>query len=594
MIARVIPLLRLPRQLGVFDYVIPAELAVVAGALVTVEFRRRHVVGLVAAIAPTSDIPPARLKPLLRVLTDQPIVPTHFFEIISYVCREGVASPATALRSILPSFRQRDHLDLNGRPDRPTRRRPGNPPQLLTYRYEAARLKKLGQLVDETRAAGRSLLIIVPLQDDAARLAREVPGATMFDRNQTTTAFRKKYIDVLESKGSVVIGTRSAIFAPLRDLGAVVVVDEESDELVQDEPNPRYDVRAVAMLLARHTGAALYFMSRLPSLVTWKTIKESAAIEPLPVPVSSFTDLEEARRGGDYELITERNRDAIGQAVRAKQRVVIVHGRAAQFGSLECRDCGYVATCPVCTVPFRIDANQLVCRHCGTNAPIPTQCPACRSVRLRGRGQGLPLLADTLKRDPAVRLTLDPADRRANVVLITPTETRSTPDDSFDLGLITRYDSVLAVPRYDADERARRIICHLAAKIRRGGRLIVQASPIFQDIVAETFRGDWRQRSLSAAERYGYPPAWRIMQLRRRSSADDRTQSPESVAAALRRTDPDLNITGPLPARARSRTNRPGHQIILRYRQQLTPSVRTILESLDEHWTVTLDPRELQ
>lgn len=594
MIARVIPLLRLPRRLGIFDYVIPAGVVVIPGSLVTVEFRRHQVVGLVSAIEATSDIPSARLKPLQRVLTDRAIIPAHFFDIIAYICREGIASPATALRSILPSFRLRDHLELHDRPKKTPAPKSAGQPRLLTYRYDAAKLKKLRQLADETRTAGRSLLMIVPLQHDAERLTRELPGAIMFDHNLNTTAFRKKYIDILESKQSVVVGTRSAIFAPIQDLGTVVVVDEESDELVQDEPNPRYDVRAVAMLLARHTAAALFFMSRLPSLVTWSTIKKSEEIEPLPPPASSFTDLEEARRGGDYELITERNRDTISQAVRKNERVLIIHSRAAQFGSLECRDCGHVAACPVCTVPFRIDANQLVCRHCGTQAPIPTQCPKCRSVRLRGRGQGLPLLAETLKRDPAVRLTLDPADQRANVVLITPTEARLTPDNSFALVLITRYDSLLAIPRYDADERARRILYQLAAKIRDNGRLIIQASPIFQDIITETFRGDWRQRSLSAAERYGYPPAWRIMQLRRRMSADNREQSAESIAAALRRADDNLNLTGPLPARARSRTNQPGHQILLRYRRQISPAVRTVLESLDEHWAVTLDPRELQ
>jgi hypothetical protein len=191
---------------------------------------------------------------------------------------------------------------------------------------------------------------------------------------------------------------------------------------------------------------------------------------------------------------------------------------------------------------------------------------------------------------PAVR---DLAHKPGTVIVLTAAQTYELTDRAFDLIIVTRYESLLAVPRPDADERARRLLVALASNLGTDGTLAVQGSPAHRVEIETPDDDRWRKRTLELRDRFGYPPAWKVLVLRQRtSSGPGRTVSPDTVFRRLS-TIPHLVVTPPQRSRGRSRTNLAGTMVVLRTKHELSPEVRTLLGTLDERWTITMNPVEI-
>ena len=238
---------------------------------------------------------------------------------------------------------------------------------------------------------------------------------------------------------------------------------------------------------------------------------------------------------------------------------------------------------------------MLVCRHCAASIQIPARCPHCNGVSLRGRGRGIDHVRSELQDVGFTTLTPDDglAQRPGTIEVLTAARTYDLAERAYDCIVVTRYESLLAIPRPDADERARRMLILLASYLKTDGTLVVQGSSTHRTEIEVPDDGTWRTKTIEIRDRFGYPPAWKVWVLRQRLvPARVRSVSPNEVLRKLS-SSPHITVTPPQRSRGRSAQNPSGTMLIIRSKKELPSDIRNYLMSLDEQWSITVNPIEI-
>jgi primosomal protein N' (replication factor Y) len=297
----------------------------------------------------------------------------------------------------------------------------------------------------------------------------------------------------------IAVGPRSAVFAPVADLG-LIVVDEEHDASFKHEGDPRYDARRVASERARRAGAALVAGTATPRPETWHALDRvslPSRVDSRPLPPVRVLDMREAR--GPLHPLTRR-------ALQGSLKSIVLLNRRGWSNFLTCRTCGKVWECPRCDVALVLHRAEhaLGCHHCGHRERVPDRCDACGSLSVARYGAGTERLEaelDELLDVPVFRLDADTAQakdavpellarfRAAPAGLLLGTQMVAKGHDFPDvtLGVVLDADSTLRFPDFRAEERTFALIAQLAGRAGRGdagGRVLVQTtSPDAEAIV---------------------------------------------------------------------------------------------------------------
>jgi primosomal protein N' (replication factor Y) (superfamily II helicase) len=428
-IAQVEPMTTARAVRGPFDYLLPEELreAVDVGSMLVVPFGRRKVLGVVVGLAEHSELAAERLLEPLRAL--ELGVPEALVELARWIAAEYCSTISRALALVLPPGASRR---LGGRARRAAAR-PSNvavgtaSPRAprLTDAQRAALVPVLEAL--EARRSERLLLhgvtgsgkTEVYLQASAAALERGrgaivlVPEITLTP--QIVARFGERFGDtvaVLHSRlrpaeryaewrrlrageARVCVGPRSAVFAPVGDLG-LIVIDEEHDASYKHEGDPRYDAREVADERARRCGAVLLAGSATPraeSMARMPVAVLSERVDGRPLPQVSVLDM----RGLGHALHPLAC-EALAQVRDRRGKAIVLLNRRGWSNFLSCRSCGRVWCCPQCDVVLVLHrgAGIMACHHCGHAEPLPPRCSRCSSISLARHGAGTERLAHEL------------------------------------------------------------------------------------------------------------------------------------------------------------------------------------------------------
>jgi primosomal protein N' (replication factor Y) (superfamily II helicase) len=354
--------------------------------------------------------------------------------------------------------------------------------------------------VAETLARGRTAIVLVP----------EIALTP-----QTVTRFRQRFGDqvaVLHSSLSlgerydewdrlrrgdarVCVGPRSAVFAPLTELG-LIVVDEEHDASYKQDGDPRYDARHVAEKRAAMAGAVLIAGSATPRPETRERLERIEM--PERVDGQKLPPVEIAGMAGVSGALHPRTRDALEQVRERGEKAIILLNRRGWSNFLQCGTCGHVWGCPQCDVTLVLHraAGRMACHHCGHSEPVPGLCSECGSMSLSRHGTGTEKLEDELVNLvaplPVFRLDSDTAAERSAVTrilgqfeqaesgVLVGTQMVAKGHDFPDvtLGVVLDADSTLRFPDFRSEERTFALVAQLAGRSgrgKRGGRVVVQA-----------------------------------------------------------------------------------------------------------------------
>lgn len=337
----------------------------------------------------------------------------------------------------------------------------------------------------------------------------------------------------------VAVGARSAVFAPLPNLAAIVV-DEEHDGSYKQGEQPRYHARDVALKRGRLEGARVVLGSATPSLETWArrdripvvTLPSRVGEQPLP-PVA-LVDMRSEPRVADARAVpwSVTLDDAVQDALTAGDQVMLLLNRRGLAHFLQCRACGHVWTCPACSISLTVHTGPagLRCHYCGHQQRVPDACPACDGAVHRSRGVGTQSVERWLgERFPTARLARMDADtttgkwshqrildavQRREVDLLVGTQMIAKGLDFPGVTLVgvVDGDTALHLPDFRAAERTFQLVAQVAGRAGRGprgGRVVVQThTPTHYALVAAAAHDfqTFAARELAARQSPPYPP----------------------------------------------------------------------------------------
>jgi primosomal protein N' (replication factor Y) len=468
------------------------------------------------------------------------------------------------------------------------------------------------QVAARVLADGRGVLVLVPeialthdlVQRFCARFGASV--ALLHSALSDSERF-DEWRRLARREARVAIGVRSAVFAPLPDLG-LVIVDEEHDAAYKQEEGLRYNARDLAIVRARDSSCPAVLGSATPSIETYHNartgryhlLRLSERVERRPLPLVELIDLKTERPEGDPPVLAPRLRDAIVANYSAGGQTLLFINRRGYAHYLRCTLCGAVMGCPNCsvTLTFHLRRRQVRCHHCDYSVPAPDLCPECASPHLRDFGIGteqvegvlralIPtariarLDRDTTARKGALaRMLGDWGAGRVDVLVGTQMVTKGHDVPGVTLVGVVASDQTLNFPDFRAAERTFQILTQVAGRAGRGdqaGRVLVQTyRPTHYAVrfaVDHDFAG-FAEHELRYREALGYPPYSKLANLRFDGIDASRVEKvARATAERLRTANTKLPrtrqaaILGPAPA--------PLERLRGRYRWQVLVKARS-------------------
>ncbi|HEU5062986.1 MAG TPA: primosomal protein N' [Solirubrobacterales bacterium] len=408
-------------------------------------------------------------------------------------------------------------------------------------------------------------------------------------------------------EATVCVGPRSAVFAPVRDLG-LIVIDEEHDPSYKQEGDPTYDARAVARKRAEDNGAVLVAGTATPRPESWLELPRlelPRRVDGRRMPPVHLVDMREADpRSGPVHADTW---EALEEVRAAGAKAIVMVNRRGFAPWLTCRSCGHHWGCPNCDVSLIVHrhSGRLVCHHCAHSEPTPRACTECGSTTLSQAGAGTErierLLAEWLEPMPVFRLDSDTAaergaharilarfDETPSAVLVgTQMVAKGHDFPEVTLSAILDADATLRFPDFRAEERTFALVAQLAGRSGRGeggGEVIVQTLAPNASSIEHAARHDsagFLERELARREVLRYPPFSHLTRINFASEREEKLDAAATaVASELRRALPKgSELLGPAPMfRVRNRHRR---RILIKAddRAGMVAAVREVVEA---------------
>ncbi|MBA3826091.1 MAG: primosomal protein N' [Ktedonobacterales bacterium] len=487
-------------------------------------------------------------------------------------------------------------------------------------------------------ARGRRGLVLVPeialTPQTVSRFAARFPGRVALlhsglrpqDRQREWRRIRSGAVDV-------VVGSRSAIFAPLPDLGLIILDEEHDGSYKQDGRAPTYHAREVALTLARLTGSAVVLGSATPATETYHRAQagEFALLElherpnPQPLPPVTIVDLRAELHEGHTSILSRELLTAMAENLARGEQTILYLNRRGAATCVLCRDCGYPMRCGRCDVPLTHHQHEdkLICHYCNWRETPPKVCYRCGSNAIRFFGVGTERVESTVRElFPQARVLRWDADtvrgygdhagfaralaeKQVDIMVGTQMIAKGLDVPGVTLVGIVAADVALYLPDYRAPERAFQLLTQVAGRAGRGdapGRVILQTfSPDHFCIQAAANHDFAAFYAIEIASRqsYNYPPFRRFVKLTY-THKDRHTCQTEAISLGdhLARLIDNLGLTetdivGPAPAFIERLRNHYRWQIVLR-----GPDPRVVIAALTPQevgsgWTIDIDPTSL-
>ncbi len=432
---------------------------------------------------------------------------------------------------------------------------------------------------------------------------------------------------IRDGRARIVIGARSAIFAPCTRLG-LIVVDEEHENSYKQEETPRYHARDIAVVRAKMEGCAILLGSATPSLESYQNavagkyelLKLTMRVDDKKMPFIRVVDMrmEPAKKSA---ILSEKLIASMKDRLAKKEQTILFLNRRGFSTSLICSACGYVCQCPNCSVAltFHRAQSRIVCHICGHIAVAPTKCPECKDRSIRYSGTGTEKVedavgklfpgavvkrmdADAMTRKDAFRETLG-AFKTGKIDILVGTQmiAKGLHFPNVTLVGIINADLALHLPDFRAGERTFQLLTQVAGRAGRGdveGEVFVQSftpfHPAIQFARHHDFEGFWEEE-VEHRRAFDYPPFTHLVLIALRSPHQQRGEfSAQTLARRLKETlPPDTTLSDPAPAPLEKSHGNYRFHLMLRTRSivRLSRALRAVLDKLPfpEDVIVTVD-----
>ncbi len=409
-------------------------------------------------------------------------------------------------------------------------------------------------LINKVLAEGKQVLYLVP------EIALTTQLTTRLKRifGKRLGVYHSKFSDaerveiwnnVLNDKSyDVIIGVRSSIFLPYRQLGLVIVDEEHESSYKQYDPAPRYHARNAAIVLASMHGAKTLLGTATPSIESYYNaitgkyglVELHQRHEELQLPETVIVDIKEAyhkkcMQGHFSDVLLEK----ITKALNNNEQIILFQNRRGYAPYIECKGCAYVPKCKNCDVSLTVHKvfNTITCHYCGYTESIPTICPVCKTPNLNTKGFGTEKIEDEIHQIfPEVRvsrmdldttrskksydkLISDFEQHKVDILIGTQMVTKGLDFDDVSLVGILNADNMLNFPDFRAHERAYQLMAQVSGRAGRKnkrGLVILQTSSPGHSIIGQVIRNDYvamYKNEIEERRQFKYPPFYRLIQI---------------------------------------------------------------------------------
>lgn len=469
---------------------------------------------------------------------------------------------------------------------------PGNPPQskaptfLLHGVTGSGKTEIYLQAIAHALAQGQGAIVLVPEISLTPQTVERFKARFSSGKLQTLVAVLHSHLSagerhdewhkIRQGRARIVIGARSAIFAPVEPLG-LIIVDEEHEHTYKQEEAPRYHARDVAVVRGQMEGAVVVLGSATPSLESYHNCKKGKytllelpeRVDHQKMPVVRVVDMRQAaRKEKGPPIFSPQLKEAITQRLEKGEQTILFLNRRGYSTSLQCERCGHVCECPNCSLSltYHRPENLLRCHLCGYNERVPAVCPnpKCKNPAIRYSGLGTQKVEDVLaKLFPKARIKRMDADvmkrkddyrkvlgdfrtGKIDILIGTQMIAKGLHFPNVTLVGIIHADLALNMPDFRAGERTFQLLTQVAGRAGRGdveGEVFVQAFAPFHPAIQYARRHDFvgfYDQELEFREQLKYPPIARVALLTLKGRNEQKVQ----LAADHLRKELDALLTG--------------------------------------------------
>ena len=414
-------------------------------------------------------------------------------------------------------------------------------------------------LIDQVLKQGKQVLYLVPeiaLTTQLTDRLRAVFGDQLVVyHSRFSNAERVEIYNTIKENNSefkiqnskLILGARSAIFLPFKDLGLIIVDEEHEPSYKQQDPAPRYHARSAAIMMAHWYGAKVLLGTATPSIESYYNaltgkyglVEMKERFQGLQLPQITMIDLQrQYHRKEMYGHFADPLVDRIREELANGKQVILFQNRRGYAPVLQCTKCGEVPKCPNCdvTMTYHKATNSLVCHYCGHSTRIPNTCPKCGG-EMRTQGFGTERLEEeikglfpearvarmdldsTRKKDSYQQIIDDFAAHRVDILIGTQMVTKGLHFNDVSLVAVLQADSLLNTPDFRSYEQAFQMLEQVSGRAGRTGtqgEVMIQTfnpkNPVFEHLKAHDYNGLYNQQ-IAERELFKYPPYQRLIML---------------------------------------------------------------------------------
>ncbi len=630
----VIPCLRLPRQLGFFDYTYDhgTTCPLSVGEFVDIPFRNKTVVGVVTHIS--SEGITEKLKPIARPRPELVSLPSEEIQYIIAIARWYCVSPATILRIAYPltltKQSKRKSIVATQPPRKARRQLPLNTtihPTLFHYKSQNDCVSYYRSLTQASRKNSEQIIIVTPNDERTDYLASLLPKtkdliiSRSSDGVRITKATRER---AQNSNFTVLIGTRQVLTMPYKNLNTIIVDQSDHRNHKLHEGSPLIDSNTTAYHKAYSYRARLIYASNAPRLEEYSYIACTHPQSPYSFS-STLVSLHDEFRGGNTTHISDRLREEITACLQRKKDVILSLNHTGMSKYILCKGCKTIFSCPTCAEPLRYTqkGQLLSCPTCTYTQLPPDQCPVCQDVNFVFPGLGIEKIAQQLAKEysnfPIILVdaqspTMPPPTESPAIIIGTSYLPNHYPNRVSNAGLIglIAVDPIISMEQFRSLEHQWQDNAYLVSLASNTTTCIIQAfntdHPFVQSLATFNYHR-FADTECMLRARHSFPPARRhIVCIYRGQPGKERTEI-DSLFKALKNTidSPldaststiDISQKLPIITVIKKSLVRPHSQILISIPEKYNPSqnmpeaIHEILMKLSVDWLIDPDPRIL-
>lgn len=612
------------------------------GSVVRIALRNRSVLGIVSK----EVVEPSFIVKPISVVAPGPPLSSHSLALIDWLYEYYPAPFGSIVRQFLPPTPAFPRGDTA--PSEPAQVHPADLPNLTdSQRAAVERIESQGYhllhgvtgsgktrvyiaLAERTIKAGQSVIMLTPEIGLSAQLTQSFeasfPGQVRVLHSRMTSAARRNiWYEILASNTPlIVIGPRSALFAPLRSIG-LIIIDESHDQAYKSETAPHYRTERIAAKLAMLHNACLVSGSATPSIEDYyiASAKHRPIIRMKELAVQHDTrtsteivDLRDRSQLTRSSILSDPLLRAVQQSLDANEQTLLFLNRRGTAGTILCSTCGWRALCEHCdlALTYHGDVHRLRCHVCGRSQQLPSSCPECGGSDILLKTIGTKAVADEVQRlFPGARIRRFDADTHkseqleallpelrdgsTDIIIGTQMVTKGIDLPNLSVVGILNADSSMLIPDFSATERTFQLLTQVIGRGARGHRASTTVIQTFQPdnpIFELASRQDWDtfyEQELVERRTYRFPPFTQVLRLACLRPSSEKAEAAARKEKERLQTLPHLIVEGPAPAFHPKESGKYRWQLVVK-----SPSRQILLDaisSLPAGWSHDIDPVDL-